>query len=197
VFPVDGENPQVNQLRRVKCHGATGAAGTRDGRTKIRVSVAGWFDSYGQAIANQLRRLWDRGCDVKVVTTLAGRGVNQTLKASSGRGPVPIRQLSRDLNGDGVPDRYLHQKSMAISGVFGGDTSAYAVFTGSPNWSSRAAGSDEIWVRVLGRAGITRAYLRHFAHLFAASTSGRLTTPGELQRALARQPRVSTGFELD
>jgi phosphatidylserine/phosphatidylglycerophosphate/cardiolipin synthase-like enzyme len=198
VYPVDGTNPQVKQLKKVRCHGATGRTGTRDGRTKIRVSVAGWFDSYGQAIADELRRLWDRGCDVKIITTLAGRGVNQTLKAGTGRGPVPIRQLALDTNRDGVPDRYLHSKSMAISGHFGRDTAASVVLTGSPNWSTRAARSEELWVRVLDHAGMTRQYLRRVDRLYASRfSSPRLTTPAQLRQALARYARVAGPQSLD
>jgi len=192
VYPVGDRNPQAKQLKKVRCHGATGGTGTRDGRTRIRVSVAGWFDSYGQAIADRLRRLWDQGCDVRVVTTLAGRGVNQTLKARTGRGPVPIRQLAFDGNHDGVPDRYLHSKSMAISGVFAGDTSASVVLTGSPNWSTRAAHSDEIWVRILDHAGMTRRYLQRVDQLYRSPfSSPRITTRAELQRALQLHARTS------
>jgi phosphatidylserine/phosphatidylglycerophosphate/cardiolipin synthase-like enzyme len=192
VYPVGDRNPQASQLRKVRCHGATGGTGTSDGRTRIRVAVAGWFDAYGQEIADELRRLWDRGCDVKVVTTLAGRGVNQTLKARTGRGPVPIRQLSFDNNGDGVPDRYLHQKSMAVSGVFGSDTSASVVMTGSPNWSSRASRSEELWVRVLDRPGMTRRYLDRVDNLYRSRfSSPRLLTRDDLRQALAVHARVT------
>jgi hypothetical protein len=192
VYPVDGTNPQADQLEKVRCHGATGGTGTRDGRTRIRIAVAGWFDTYGQEIADRLRVLWDRGCDVRIVTTLAGRGVNQTLKAGTGRGPVPIRQLAWDANGDGIPDKYLHQKSMAISGVFGADTSASVVFTGSPNWSSRAARSEETWVRIVDRPKMTRRYLSHVDQLFRSPfSSARLLTPAQLQRSLVRHARVS------
>ena len=192
VFPVGDRNPQLGQLKKVRCHGATGRTGTRDGRTRIRVSVAGWFDSYGEDIAKHLRVLWDRGCDVKVVTTLAGRGINRALKAGHGRGPVPMRRIAWDRNGDGLPDRYLHQKSVAISGVFGADTSASVVLTGSPNWSARAAQSEEIWVRVLDRRKITRQYLTRVDNLFRSPfSSSRLATRAELQRSLERRGRVS------
>jgi hypothetical protein len=39
----------------------------------IRIAIAGWFDKYGDAIARKVRRLWDRGCDIKIVTTLGGQ----------------------------------------------------------------------------------------------------------------------------
>ena len=191
-YPVEDSNPQLNQLRSVRCHGATGRTGTADGRTRIRVAVAGWFDTYGEAIAKKLRSLWDRGCDVKVVTTLAGRGVNRAFRATYGRGPVPMRQLAWDLNGDGLPDRYLHQKSLAISGVFGDDTSSSVVLTGSPNWSLRAARSEEVLIRVLDRPGLTRRYLARVDRLFSSRfASSRVTSPAQLHRSLVQHGRVS------
>ncbi len=194
IYPVADRNPQLRQLKKVQCQGATGGTGT-NGRTKIRVSVAGWFDSYGADIAQRLRTLWDNGCDVKVVTTLAGRGVNQALKATYGRGPVPQRELSWDRNYDGVPDRYLHQKSVAISGVYNGDTSASVVLTGSPNWSARAARSEEVWVRVLGRKGITGHYLARVDRMFASPySSARVTTRADLRRALEALARTRGGL---
>ena len=193
VYPVGDRNPQLSQLRKVRCRGATGGTGT-DGRTKIRIAVAGWFDAYGEDIAKRLRVLWDRGCDVRVVTTLAGRGVNQALKAGYGRGPVPQRELSWDRNYDGLPDRYLHQKSVAISGVYAGDSSASVVFTGSPNWSQRAAHSEEIWVRISDRPAFTRRYLARVDRMFSSPfSSARSTTRTQLMRAAAVHARTTGG----
>jgi phosphatidylserine/phosphatidylglycerophosphate/cardiolipin synthase-like enzyme len=196
VYPLGDRNPQLGELKKVKCRGATGHTGNGAGRTKIRIAVAGWFDSYGEDIAQQLRKLWDKGCDIKIVTTLAGRGVNQTLKAGNGRGPVPIQELTVDRNFDGIPERYLHQKSIAISGVFGKDTSASVVLTGSPNWSTRAQRSEELWFRLLDHTRTTRRYLRHVDQLFASPYSSReLLTPADLQRGLAAR-RVAGGTAL-
>ena len=192
IYPVGDRNPQLNQLRKVRCRGAEGGTGT-DGRTKIRVSVAGWFDAYGEDIAKRLRHLWDSGCDVRVVTTLAGRGVNRALKSPAGRGPVPQRELSWDRNYDGLPDRYLHQKSLAISGVYAGDASASVVFTGSPNWSQRASRSEEVWLRVLGRERVTRRYMTRVDRMFFSPySSARTTTRAQLRRAVETHAR-STG----
>ena len=191
IYPVGGRNPQLSQLEKVRCKGATGRTGT-NGRTKIRLSVAGWFDSYGEDIAKRLRKLWDRGCDVRVVTTLAGRGINRALKAGYGRGPVPQRELSWDPNFDGIPERYLHQKSLAISGVYAGDTSASVVFTGSPNWSARAARSEEVWMRVVDRRAMTRRYMTRVDRMFFSPySSARSTTRADLQRALEVQARTN------
>src|SRR3712207_4168501 len=83
IYPVGDRNPQLNQLEKVRCKGATGRTGTH-GRTKSRIAVAGWFDDYGADIAKRIRKLWDHGCDIRIVTTLTGRGVNRALRDGSG-----------------------------------------------------------------------------------------------------------------
>lgn len=153
LFPLFDENPFADAFEKVRCHGALNGK-----RTKIRIAVAGWFNAYGEEIAREVRSLWDRGCDVRIVTTLLGRGVNRTLRRSSGRGPVPIHRLYQDRDADGVPERYLHMKSVSIQGVYGSDKSANVVLTGSPNWSARAARSDEVWVKVFEAKVLANRY---------------------------------------
>jgi phosphatidylserine/phosphatidylglycerophosphate/cardiolipin synthase-like enzyme len=168
LFPAVGRNPVAAEFRKVSCRGATGGTGTPGGRTRVRIAIAGWFDAFGDRVARQVRGLWDRGCDVRIVTTLTGRGVNRVLRAPRGRGPVPIREITIDRNEDLVPERYLHMKSVAISGVYAGDTASSVVITGSPNWSARAQRSDEVLVRMTGRPGMVQQYQRHVDRLFHA-----------------------------
>ncbi len=166
------------------------------GSPKVYDLLARIFDEYAQdepvAEPSEVGTLGDYpGCDVKVVTTLAGRGVNQALKATYGRASVPMRRLAWDRNGDGVPDRYLHQKSLAISGVFADDSSASVVPSGSPNWSLRAARSEEVWMRVLDRPAMTRRYVGRVDRLVASPfSSSRVTSRAELHRSLVRHGRV-------
>ncbi len=183
LWPSWGKNNIRAELQKVRCKGATGGSGNR-GRTVVRIAIAGWFDAYGNDIARRVRQLWDQGCDVKIITTLAGRGVNQTLKNPRGRGPVPIRQVTYDSNQDGVPERYLHMKNFAVSGVFAGDTSADVVLTGSPNWSSRAQRSDEILVRTINSRKLARQYIANTNRLFNGPWSHLRTAPS--QKMLAR-----------
>lgn len=164
LFPKFNENPVADAFSKVKCQGATGA-GSTGGRTKIRIAVAGWFNGYGEEIARKVRSLWDRGCDVRIVTTLLGRGVNRTLRNPAGRGPIPIHSLYQDRDDDGVPERYLHMKSVSIQGVYGGNTKANLVWTGSPNWSARAARSDEVWVKVFDAPLLARRYANQIDYL--------------------------------
>jgi phosphatidylserine/phosphatidylglycerophosphate/cardiolipin synthase-like enzyme len=160
LFPIFDHNPVADALSKVRCHGATNGR-----RTKIRIAVAGWFNGYGEEIARKVRSLWDRGCDIRIVTTLLGRGVNRTLRNPAGRGPIPIHGLYQDRDADGVPERYLHMKSVSIQGVYGSDRSAQVVLTGSPNWSARAARSDEVWVKVFEAPRLATRYARHIERL--------------------------------
>ena len=64
-----------------------------------------------------------------------------------------------------MPERYLHMKSVSIQGVYGGNTAASLVWTGSPNWSARAARSDEVWVKVFDAPVLARRYAAHVDRL--------------------------------
>ena len=189
------ENPVADAFSKVKCNGATGP-GSIKGHTKIRIAVAGWFNGYGEEIATKVRQLWDRGCDVKIVTTLLGRGVNRALRNPAGRGPIPIHSLYQDNDGDGVPERYLHMKSVSIQGVYGGNTAANLVWTGSPNWSARAARSDEIWVKVFDAPVLARAYANHIDYLRTIvldqgdNGDGRRHSPPRQDAAVPAGPQV-------
>jgi phosphatidylserine/phosphatidylglycerophosphate/cardiolipin synthase-like enzyme len=56
-------------------------------------------------------------------------------------------------------------KSVSIQGVYGGNTAASLVWTGSPNWSARAARSDEVWVKVFDAPVLARRYAAHVDRL--------------------------------
>lgn len=169
LFPARNRNPVAAELRKVTCKGIPRQAGNGKGRTVIRIAIAGWYDSYGEQIAKQVRRLWNDGCDVKIVTTQSGRGINDKLRSTGGRGPIATRSLAPDTDRDGVPERYLHMKYLAISGGYNGSKTASVVFTGSPNWSTRAQTSDEIWFRV---NGLSRPYINHVNRLYNSPSAG-------------------------
>lgn len=169
LFPARNRNPVAAELRKVTCKGIPRRNGNGNGRTVIRIAIAGWYDSYGDQIAKQVRRLYNGGCDVKIVTTQSGRGINAKLRSTAGRGPIATRSLAPDTNRDGVPERYLHMKYLAINGGYNGSKTANVVFTGSPNWSTRAQTSDEIWIRM---KGLSRRYIRHVNRLYASPSAG-------------------------
>lgn len=165
LFPVPETNPIAEALEKVKCHPPKGS-GAGERRTVVRIAIAGWFDEFGLKIAREVRRLWDTGCDLRIVTTLAGRKINRVLKQRYGRGRVPIRQVTVDKDKDRIPERYMHMKSIAVDGTYDGDPRAHMLFTGSPNWSGEARSSDEVWVTVRDAPDLVKAYIRFTDKMF-------------------------------
>jgi phosphatidylserine/phosphatidylglycerophosphate/cardiolipin synthase-like enzyme len=132
ILPYRGTGDWVsNELRTVRCSGATGGTGA-----VIRGTI-------GNRIATYLKKLWDQGCDIRILYTVRGVKARQILLAKSGRGPVPMRHYVQDTNGDGFYDKYLHMKVLVITGVMGSQTDARFVMNGSENWADMARGSDE------------------------------------------------------
>jgi phosphatidylserine/phosphatidylglycerophosphate/cardiolipin synthase-like enzyme len=198
LWPAIGRNTIREELQRVKCMIPAADVVNGQTRTRIRIAIAGWFDSFGTNIAKQVRSLWARGCNIKIITTLTGRGANRTLRSHKGRGPVPIRRVIIDRNQDRVPERYLHMKAMAIKGVFDGDPKADVLITGSPNWSARAQRSDEILFRFLDVPKLVKQYSAHIDRLFAQRFSrGKTTSKHLLGRYLEGDETLPDWFELD
>ncbi len=142
-FPVRGKgavDPVMQMLNQVKC---TGATNTGNGRTKIQIAPDVIRQNRGMALARKLRRLWNAGCNVRIGYTVVGIAIGRMLRDGSGRGPVPMKHLTQDFNGDGEFDNYFHLKSMTIRGNYRGDRSALALLNGSANWSGLAKISDE------------------------------------------------------
>ena len=135
-------DPTLQQLNAIRCVGATDGTGV-NGKTHVRIGQTAFLDDRGLAIAERLKTMWDRGCNVRIVYALMGNKVLAAVRDPSGRGPIPIQQITQDWNNDGVYDRYLHTKVMAISGVYAGDTSAEVAINGSTNWTAKALRSDE------------------------------------------------------
>lgn len=193
LFPVPTYNPIADALKKVQCKGADN--GTAQGRTVVRIAIAGWFDDFGIEIAHQVRRMWDQGCDLRIVTTLAGRKINRVLKRRYGRGRVPIRQVTIDKDRDGVPERYLHMKSIAVRGSYDGDSRSSMLFTGSPNWSGEARSSDEVWIQITDAKTPVRDYQRFIDRMyFGPAAHGRFAM---MQRTSPlRTVDPNSGYEL-
>ena len=88
-------------------------------------------------------------------------------------GPVPLRQIVGDLDEDGIYDRYIHSKVMAVSGWYR-RTERPVAWQGSENWSGLANSATS---RASGSTGRRRGRLRPLGGLpvqqpAAASTGG-------------------------
>ncbi len=151
----------TNVLDEVKCRGARGNFGNANGRTIIRSAPDVIRGNRGMSVAKQLRKLWIAGCDVKIGYTVMGKDVNRMLKQPSRRGPVPIRHLVQDFDGDGIFDRYFHMKTLTINGRIGSNRQATWMVNGSANLSQLALVSDETFSYFINRPGITKRYQNH------------------------------------
>ncbi|KQW48463.1 hypothetical protein ASC77_06805 [Nocardioides sp. Root1257] len=135
-------DPVQDALDQVRCRGAV-KAGNKRGRTIVRSAPDVIRGKRGMVAAKRLKRLWDSGCDVRLVYTVMGVAVRKVLRGSGGRGAVPMRHLVQDFDGDGDFDNYFHIKVLTINGVVGKNRSTYLTFNGSSNTSDLATHSDE------------------------------------------------------
>jgi len=136
-------DPVLDELNRVRCAGATGGTGIK-GFTSVRIAMTAMHGDRGLAIGQRLRTMWDRGCNVRLVYTLLGYKTRKLFEQKTGRGPLPMQQIVQDFDCDGVYDRYLHLKAMAVSGVYNKDTHATVTWMGSSNWTALSLQSDEM-----------------------------------------------------
>jgi hypothetical protein len=158
------KDPLMQVLNRIVCKGATDGTGT-NGFTKIRIAQTSMWGERGITIAKRLATMWNRGCDIKIVYAVMGNEVLSQLRRAA-RGGVPIRQIAQDPNRDGIYDRYLHMKNMAVSGVYDGVTNANVTWNGSANWTSVALASDEIVARIYS-GKVRRQYSRWVDYLYS------------------------------
>jgi len=167
VYPLRGRNvtgDRVKQsLRRITCKGARGQTGI-NGRTRIRIAQDAIIDQRGIEIGKILRTKWENGCNIRIVFALMGSQVRGILRHTS-RGPVPMQQIVSDFDDDGIYDRYLHSKVMAVSGWYARDRSTRIAWQGSENWSGLATISDEQGFRIR-RSGAEGVYERWVDYLF-------------------------------
>ena len=169
------------KLAQTTCTGAVN--GNRNHRTVIRAFPDVIRGKWGDRIARQLKRLWNQGCDVKVGYTILGSSTGAILKAKSGRGPVPLRHMVVDRNGDKVFDKYFHLKAWTINGVVNGDRNVFFTMHGSSNISDNAAVSDEN-IGWFYSPAITRAFQNHMDYWFANPPRSRAPIPSLVPKNL-------------
>jgi hypothetical protein len=195
MFPNTGRrvaDPVMQMLNRVKCQGATNTA---SGRTRIRIAPDVIRNPRGMKLGRKVRALWRNGCDIRVGYTVIGRDVGRMMRAPSRRGPVPLKHLVQDFNGDGEFDNYFHMKSMTIVGNYGGDRSNHVLLNGSSNWSGLGKVSDEN-LGIYRSKGLVQRYQKHLIYWyknFPGSRSTRLTTLRTGQPALEDQLIFGSG----
>ena len=148
------KDPVMQMLNRTQCTGST-ADNTSGGRTRIRIIQYSVYGDRGTWLAKKLRRLWSRGCDIKMIYAVSSRPVISILRNGSGRGPIPLKQ-SVITNSKREIVKYNHSKWITISGNWGGATDSYVTMSGSANWSRFAFTGDEQFQTILSRAQALR-----------------------------------------
>lgn len=139
VLPFQGKTDWVTrELKKVRCHGADPTVGTDTGRTRVQVAQAVIRGAVGDSIATELHDLQSRGCEVSVLYTVMGGSSRKLL------GTVPRAHFVEDQNADGVFEKYLHMKVLAVGGHIGDDPAATLVMNGSENWSTMSRYNDEV-----------------------------------------------------
>lgn len=157
-FPRMGRSDIVlNLLRPVACRGARNSGIHH--RTSIRIAQAVFNGERGLNIARRLKGLYNQGCNIRIVYTAMANKSRQVLSG------VPKQHIVQDFDGDGLYDRYLHIKAIAISGHYGTDHSHRVVLNGSSNWSGMSLKSDEQGL-ILTRDAVVDKYGRWVDFLF-------------------------------
>ena len=175
-------DPVMNMLKRVACQGATG--GNASHRTILRIGQTAINGDRGVALVTKLKALWNAGCDIKMIYAVMGNQALKIMRSKSGRGPVPFRQVTQDWNKDGVYDRYLHTKFLALGGVYNGKRDAQITWNGSSNWTAVSNVSDDVFAAVTG-LGTRRVYTAYTDQWFrwghagsaGSSVDGRSANP--------------------
>lgn len=162
MFPITKVDPVYRLLNKVKCRGAKNTA---SGRTVIRMAPDVIRNARGMKAARKIRELWNQGCDIRIGYTVVGIDVGRYLRSPGGRGPVPMKHLVQDFDGDGQFDNYFHLKAIAMIGNIAGDRANKVVLNGSANISGLASVSDEN-VGVYWRPALTDRYREHIDYWY-------------------------------
>jgi phosphatidylserine/phosphatidylglycerophosphate/cardiolipin synthase-like enzyme len=161
-------DPVMLMLNRVHCWGAQEGTGS-NGRTVVRISMHAWNDWRGGYIADKVRSLFADGCDVRLMYGMASKNVRTIFATKTKRGYLPVHITGYDTEEvgglDGQIDLYSHQKILAVSGNYWGDSSTSFVFTGSSNWNAGGAKGDEIIFRASGTTLVDR-YRKNFNYIW-------------------------------
>jgi phosphatidylserine/phosphatidylglycerophosphate/cardiolipin synthase-like enzyme len=159
------EDPIARALTAVRCTGARDGAGIA-GRTVIRVAMFGATGPRGLYLARKLRMLDNAGCRVEVILAKPGREVIKEMRRPGPNGGITVHDSRYDRDLDGRPDKYVHLKTMTISGHWRGDRSAWVVYTGSQNWFTRSQTHDSELVMEMRNRGKYLKYDRHFRDIW-------------------------------
>jgi hypothetical protein len=157
-----GYDPYRSALSAVHCSGATGGSGI-NGHTVIYINMHAWFGNRGNALASQVRHLYNSGCYVRVLYSFMGyKNVYKKL-ISGANSRMVVRRTIFSRNGR-TAAYYSHMKSLAISGHVGSNTAARMAYTGSNNWTDQGINFDEVVLRI-GSISAYQSYRNHWIYI--------------------------------
>ncbi|MFL6135691.1 MAG: hypothetical protein ACJ72A_23000, partial [Nocardioidaceae bacterium] len=110
------------------------------------------------------------GCYIRILYSFMTLPIYKKLTDGTGSRMVARRTLF-SLDGDKYADVYSHFKMIAASGYVGSDHSAWAVWTGSNNFSSAGVRYDEVMLRISLRSAFA-AYRDRFTFIRNTKSSG-------------------------
>ncbi len=158
-------DPMMTALNKVKCTTAQGSPGGVKGRTMVRVNMHAWNTARGVWLAEKVRSLYAKGCDVKVMYGMASKPVRDVFARKTKRGALPVHIDGYDTNEDGLIDLYGHLKVLTVAGHWGKQRDARYTWTGSSNWGNSGLRGDEIIFRIKGN-GVLRDYHANFNYIW-------------------------------
>lgn len=132
------DDPLYRVLEQVRCTGLTFPTGYDS--TALRIAMHAWNGDRGLYLARKVADLQSEGCRAYVVY---GVGMGSQVRNILTEAGVALSAGTRS----GVR---THQKTLSIRGVYGDNTAAKVVWTGSHNWTDGSFGRDEVIFRVSG-----------------------------------------------
>lgn len=137
-------DPIADALGRIRCQVTMGeldpASPTPDEivATALYINTHAWNEERGKKLAWQVVGLRSDGCEVKV---FYGTGLGAAVRSILENNGVRLRKGH-------TPGIRTHQKVMMVDGAYGDDLDTVRAWTGSQNWSDRAANRDDLIVQI-------------------------------------------------
>jgi len=164
MMPIDlatDTDPITDALGKVRCQVTMGEidpdSKTPDQvvATHVYVSTHAWNEERGKRIAWQVVGLASAGCQVQV---FYGTGMGAAVNSILTNNGVQMRKGHHQ----GIR---THQKVLIVDGAFGDELDTVHAWTGSQNWSDRAANRDDLIVQINDEADAQR-YADRFAWMW-------------------------------
>jgi hypothetical protein len=118
--------------------------------------------------ADQVRRMYDQGCYVRVLYSFMSYAVFKKLHKGTGS-RMSVRRTLFSHDGH-TAYLYSHFKNISVSGHVGDDPSARVVWTGSNNFTNDGLHFDEVLLRIAS-VSTYRAYVDRFKFISTHKSS--------------------------